>query len=48
MSEYGVMPWHFGGEERLTYGEAIAIFKYDKKRREAEDKQAKSGRNKRR
>lgn len=38
MAEYGVMPWHFGGPQELTRREAEALFKYDKKRRDAEAK----------
>lgn len=41
MAEYGVMPWHFGGEAVLTRREAEALFTYDKKRRDAEAKAAK-------
>lgn len=41
MREYGVMPWHFGGPEVLTYREADALFRFEKKRQDAESKASK-------
>lgn len=42
--EFGLMPWHFGGPEHLTYAEIRSYLDYRKKKRDAEEKAAKKNR----